>query len=370
MRGQWAKQGIVLVVVGAGLSARGAQAGPWEALGGVMTGPPAVVQNADGRLEVFARWTDGEVRHARQLAANGSNWSGWASLGGGLLRFGGLNSGPAVCQNGDGRLELFVRGNDNALWHRAQTAANGSAWTDWASLGGVLDSEVSVGRNADGRLEAFARGRNGFVSHIWQRATNENTWSPWTSFGGVLNLNPIIGPAPAVGTNADGRIEVFMWAEDGSLWEIRQLRPNGTWSKWEPLGGHVSSPPALALNADGRLFVFVRGRDSALYAKSQIRPGVRPWTDWVSLGGTLTSYPAVGRNPDGRLEVFARGVDNALWHRQQVTPAGGWSEWASLGGTLTGHPVVGPNADGRLSVFATGPGGALWHRSQSAPGVW
>lgn len=370
MRGHWAKRGLHVVVLGLGLAARAAEAGPWESLGGVFTFSPAVARNADGRLQVFARGNDGEVRTISQLAANGATWSGWTSLGGGIDRFGGLNSGPAVGQHLDGRLELFVRGNDNDLWHRTQTPANGSAWTDWESLGGRLESEVAVARNGDGRLEAFARSQTGFVSHVWQQRANENAWTVWTSLGGVLNLNPVIGPAPALGTNADGRIEVFMWAEDGTLWENRQLRPGSRWSGWEPLAGALSSPPAVGLNADGRLHVFVRGRDNALHARAQLRAGVRPWTAWGSLGGTLTSYPAVGHNLDGRLEVFVRGVDNALWHIRQLAPAGGWSAWASLGGVLAGHPVVGRNADGRLAVFVPGPGGALWHRSQNAPGVW
>ena len=367
---QWANQGVGIVVVTLGLWAHAAQAGPWELLGGVVTFSPTVARNADGRLEVFVRWTDGEVRHLSQLTPSGSRWSPWASLGGGLLRFGGLNSGPAASANADGRLALFIRGNDNGLWHRVQTAANGSAWSEWESLGGNLDGDVAVGRNRDGHLEAFARNRIGFVSHCRQLAVNENRWSNWDSLGGVLNLNPILGPAPGLGQNMDGRIEVFMWAEDGTLWENRQLRPGGTWSGWEGLGGSISSPPVVGLNADGRLIVFVRSPGNALYARSQRQPGTRPWTDWVSFGGALASYPAVGQNADGRLEVFARGVDNALWHRQQLAPAGGWSDWASLGGTLSGQPVVGRNADGRLSVFVAGPAGALWHRSQNAPGVW
>jgi hypothetical protein len=45
-----------------------------------------------------------------------------------------------VCgRNEDGRLEVFARGTDNALWHIWQTAPN-NGWSSWASLGGVLFS--------------------------------------------------------------------------------------------------------------------------------------------------------------------------------------------------------------------------------------
>ena len=76
---------------------------------------------------------------------------GRAALGG------GLTSTIAVGGNADGRLEVFVRGTHNALWHNWQTAPNGG-WSGWNSLGGGLTSDPVVGRNADGRLEVFVRG--------------------------------------------------------------------------------------------------------------------------------------------------------------------------------------------------------------------
>ena len=38
-------------------------------------------------------------------------------------------------------IKLFVRGTDNALWHKWW---NGSAWSGWESLGGVLTSGPAV----------------------------------------------------------------------------------------------------------------------------------------------------------------------------------------------------------------------------------
>jgi hypothetical protein len=80
-----------------------------------------------------------------------------------------LTSNITVGRNASGRMELFVRGTDNALWHRWQTAPN-SGWSPWASLGGVLTSNIAVGQNADGRLELFVRGTDGALWHKWQGA--------------------------------------------------------------------------------------------------------------------------------------------------------------------------------------------------------
>ena len=53
---------------------------------------------------------------SRADAAPNSTWSGWSSLGG------VLTTDTAVIGNKDGRMEIFVRGSDNGLWHRWQTA--------------------------------------------------------------------------------------------------------------------------------------------------------------------------------------------------------------------------------------------------------
>jgi C1A family cysteine protease len=117
--------------------------------------------------------------------------AGWQSLGG------TLTTRPVMGRNQDGRLEVFVRGTDNALWHIWQVAPNGT-WSGWSSLGGVITSDPEVVSNADGRLEVFARGTDGALWHIWQTAPN-NGWSAWRSLGGVITSNP------SANRNKDGR---------------------------------------------------------------------------------------------------------------------------------------------------------------------
>jgi hypothetical protein len=144
--------------------------------------PMAVAANEDGRLEVFARGTDNALWNQWQTAA-GNGWSGWNSLGG------VLTSAPVVAANEDGRLEVFARGTDNALWNQWQTAA-GNGWSGWNSLGGVLTSAPVVAANEDGRLEVFARGIDNALWNQWQTAQWQtaagNGWSGWNSLGGVL----------------------------------------------------------------------------------------------------------------------------------------------------------------------------------------
>jgi Subtilase family len=189
-----------------------------------------------------------------------------------------LNADTAVQQataGSAGRLEVFVRGSDKAVWHIWQTAPS-NGWSGWASLGGWVDIVTSA-RNADGRLELFVRGSDHAVWHQWQTAPN-NGWSGWASLGGWIDLL-------SVGRNADGRLEIFARGSDGAVWHKWQTAPNNGWSGWASLGG---------------------------------------WVDRLT----------VGQNADGRLEIFARGSDDALWHKWQTAPNNGWSGWASFGGWI------------------------------------
>ena len=94
-------------------------------------------------------------------------------------------AGGTLAQNGDGRLEVFARGDDNAVWHIWQTAPN-NGWSGWASLAAAFPRSRWSSRNADLRLEVFVRGDDNALWHIWQTAPN-NGWSGWASLGGWIS---------------------------------------------------------------------------------------------------------------------------------------------------------------------------------------
>jgi hypothetical protein len=260
---------------------------------GVARERPAVTRNADARLEVVIVGKDRAVWHRWQTAPQGSNdtdddsggvWSGWQSLG----RPGGqaAMAVAALARNKDGRLELFTVGGDGMVWHRWQRAPGGS-WAAWSSLGTPggqhAPGVAAVARNKDGRLELFTVGGDGMVWHRWQRAPGRRTWAPWSSLG-----TPGGQHAPGglvVARNIDGRLELFTVASDGAVWHSWQ-RSTGGWQAWETL-------------------------DSQAGGFNEV---------------------AVGANADGRLVVFAIAASSAsgyLWWREQVV-AGGWSPWSAV----------------------------------------
>lgn len=310
------------------------------------------ILDPSGRLQVFVIGNDGAVWRNAQSSPGGA-WAGWSSLG-------GVVDMLAVGKNQDGRLEVFVRGLDGAVWHNWEWTPGG-AWSGWAWMGGWVD-RLTVGSNQDGRLELFVRGADQAVYHNWQTAPNDG-WSGWAWMGGWVDLL-------AVSSNADGRLEVFARGADRGLWHIWQTAPNDGWSGWASLGGWIDRI-AVGQNQDGRLEVFARGADQAvwdIWQTSPLTPPNNSWSGWVSLGGTVDLLTA-GQNGDGRLEVFARGTDEGAWHIWQTAPNDGWSSWSSLGGWID---MLCPsrNQDGRLELFARGSDQSVWHTSQVPGAGW
>jgi acylphosphatase len=231
--------------------------GNFATLGGTWASDPALAKNHDGRLEVFAVGTDGALHHAWQTKANGG-WSSWASLG---TAGGGLSEPRAILAH-DGTLRVIAIGKDHATWMIAQDSGG---WGDWTSLGGDATSNPTVAKNGDGRLEVFVRGTDGALWHKWEKTLN-GAWSGWTSLGGGVHR-------PFASTDADGRIEVFVRGDGtGPLYRISQNAPNGGWGSWSKLGGEMSGGASARRNKDGRLEVFFRATDGSVKHAWEIAP--------------------------------------------------------------------------------------------------
>ena len=169
-------------------------------------------------------------------------WRDWESLGG------VITSGPAASSWANGRLDVFARGTDSALWHKWFDGG----WSDWESLGGVLTSEPAVCSWASGRLDVFARGTDSALWHKWF----DGGWSDWESLGGVLTSGP-----GAVSWGS-GRIDVFAAGTDSALWH-RWF--DGSWFDWESLGGVITTAPAAVSWGPDRIDTVAAGTDSALW---------------------------------------------------------------------------------------------------------
>jgi len=117
------------------------------------------------KARVSPRSVDWITRSARDV---------WESLGGQLAP----NTGPAVCSWGPGRLDVFVIGTDNNIWHRAW---DGSRWTGWGSLGDAMASSPAATSRSANSMDVFVLRSD---NNLWQRPYNQG-WGAWTAIGGL-----------------------------------------------------------------------------------------------------------------------------------------------------------------------------------------
>jgi len=256
---------------------------------------------------------------------------------------------PAVSATAAGRIDLFMRGQDNSLNH---SWFDGTSWQPSENLGGSLTSDPASVSSAGGRLDVFARGQDLALYHTWYDGA---TWHYWEPLGGRLQS------APAATSSASGRLDVFAQGMDGALY---QKSFSGTsWSEWTRVGGSLTSKAAVVSSAAGQIDVFARGQDLAVYYLSSTDSGAT-WGAWQRLGGNLTSAPAAASWGAGRLDVFALSTDKAVYHTWFDGTS--WVRWNSLGGSATSDPAAVSWSVGHLGVFARGQDLSIYGRLLSA----
>ena len=296
-------------------------------------------RNADGREHLFAVDDAGAFWQSQQIAAN-NGWGTWETLRapGGVSLTGQFTTGV----NQDGRQEAFVAGGDGEVWQIWQTSPNGG-WSDWRKLGRPdakirSGDRISVGRNQDGRQELFLIGDDAALWHVWQVAPNAG-WSDWATLGQPRDAFDGTEPpknrdlsSPFVLRNADGHLEVFC-PGDGAFcnrWQERWRDGPGN-VVWRHQGWNAKPAPgpgvALvwldgALNAENRLEVVGLADDGAMWHAWQVdQPPF--WSTWQSLGrppaGIRTSEGlAIGTNSNGALSAFVVDQAGSAWHLQQA----------------------------------------------------
>ena len=136
---------------------------------------PLVQKNADGHLEVFAPGNGAFCNRWQERWREGPNRVVW--------RHQGWNEKPKIrpevgltwleaALNFENRLEVLAFGDDGALWHAWQIDV-APFWSKWEGLGSppakLREADcLTIGTNQDRRLEVFVVGQDGAVWHIWQ----------------------------------------------------------------------------------------------------------------------------------------------------------------------------------------------------------
>jgi hypothetical protein len=252
----------------------------------------------------------------------------------------------SVVQNADGRIEMFAVDTANRLWHTWQHEPDISPYANWALLDGArVQPPVSAVRRPDGALEVFARGTDNHLKRIARDEWWNTDWSDWRDLGGEFHS------AVAAAVRPDGRIQVFIRGLDNRIWHQTQREPNSPdWQGFAPIPhGLIVSDPVVA-RSDSRLDVFGRGTDDRLYHAEYARGFT-----WEPVSGSYDGHPFVGNpavavNNAGLPAAYVRTATGSI---RYAAPYGtGWY-WRDIGGTTDHDPVASSDRHfGHTRVYA------------------
>jgi serine/threonine protein kinase len=290
------------------------------------TGVPAVAASQGGQLDVFARTTTGQLDHIWQTKPSGP-WQGPKTLSAATGTASAITSDPAVISWPDGHLEVFARLADRTLGTASQRSDR--SWSGWTSLGGKLGSPPVAALDSTGHPQVFALDQAGQLTNDYYL---NGSWAGMRRLPG--DKTAAYTGTPAVGTNFDKRLEVFVRTKAGPLVHVWQTPQDLlTWGGPIALIDKVASDPAVIELNNGTLmdvFAMGPGADTVHTSQTQAKAGT-PWSQPESLHGTGVGAPTaiLAGNTE---ELFAAGTDRAIGYDHLTSQ--GWSGWSSLHGSF------------------------------------
>ena len=129
-------------------------------------------------------------------------------------------SAPVSCSMVPGRVDEFVKGTDNALWHNYPVIGA----TNWESLGGVLTSAPACVARSGKIIDVVARGSDGAC---YLKEWNGTQWLDWKDLSGIVAANTPLG---LIAVN-DSSLNVYVIGTDGNVW-VKSMS-NAVWGAWK-----------------------------------------------------------------------------------------------------------------------------------------
>lgn len=303
----------------------------WHSLGGAtgLLSKPTVVSQYNGRLDVFAVGSDQRIRQWWFDRIGENRWRGPGTLGD--TTFAGP---PSAVSWEPGRIDLYARDTNGNLRHAYFQHGVTEGFTAWETLGSGLAGDPVAVSWSSGRWDVFAVHENGRLRHWYFDRLGDARWRGpeelgTTTFQGV----------PAVASWDYGRIDVFGRDSNNALRHAYFQRGDTTgFSAWQTLGdGGLDSSPTVVTQYNGRLDVFYVHRVNKKMRQMYFdRLGDNRWHGPGQLGDTTftDTIDAVSWEP-GRIDLFGVDTNNHMRHAYfQHGDTSGFSAWENLAGTF------------------------------------
>jgi hypothetical protein len=240
--------------------------------------------------------------------------------------------GAAISSWGPNRLDVWVTGLDQTIWHRACGTApckSPDLWSGWENaIGGTIVSRPAAVSWGLGRIDVFGLDSNGSVMHT--AYDDGSGWSGWDTYLAGAGFKEI-----AASSQGEGYLDVFVLRSDGKV-EFRQYSPSG-WTDWAlvPGDGAVTSHLSATSWGAGRI-------DLGGFSSSHPTMISTQTATVTGFGATWLNLPASPSACNGGTVLTARGGGKlvALCASGSVdaTPGGffanlfdgSWTGWSAL----------------------------------------
>lgn len=203
------------------VAAGGTDVRPWTVVPGapVGGGAPAVTVADDGTVHLFVRGSNAKLYHSTATGP-GYAWGPWENLGGGMTGVAGVGQ----AYNG---LVVVVRAPNGTLYHRTRPVAG--SWSAWLKLAGTTSASPTLaGGFSPGRLDLFVTGTTGGLYQA--------DYSAGQRFNPLRKVDSDLPPgAKLAAAGADGRMAVYATVVEGgqSVVGVDQYLPGqGTGLGW------------------------------------------------------------------------------------------------------------------------------------------
>ncbi|WP_433512929.1 hypothetical protein ACQP2T_56280 [Nonomuraea sp. CA-143628] len=216
-------------------------------------------------------------------------------------------------------------------------------------------AEAVVGVPGEGPGGQPASGTAVVLSNVVRQAAAPVPVEPFTPTA-ALQATPVQGATL-------GPLEYAYTDNYGRLLHGHQPDPDNFGSvQWTPFSSTeaYAGRPALGEQADGRLQIAAHNAAGAVWTATQATKNVPAWEAWLPGDIAMASHAAIGRLEDGKPVAFAVDAGGALWALPQTAAAGPYTSWISLGvAGLSGATPVAATVSGGIRLFVLDNAGVL-----------